>query len=95
MAQAVLDTEYEYEQDNAWKEKERRAEVRVMSRMAVSDPLYFARGYILNRPMGSHERKIMAGVLKFYNPEYYELNQFILGEADELDLHKELEKEEI
>lgn len=60
-----------------------------MNRLAVDEPYLFARGYILNKKKGSQERKMMAGVLKFYNPGYYQEHEILLGEAIEMEVDAE------
>ena len=101
LAQYELDAEYGEYHDTEWANKQRRASVRVMNRLAVDEPYLFARGYILNKKKGSHERKMMAGILKFYNPRYYQEHEILLGEAieikvatDETDGESELDTEE-
>lgn len=101
IAQYELDAEYDEYHDTEWANKHRRASTRVMNRLAVDEPYLFARGYILNKKKGSHERKVMAGVLKFYNPGYYQEHETLLGEViemevdpDETDGGSELDTEE-
>jgi hypothetical protein len=101
IAQYELDAEYDEYHDTEWANKHRRADVRVMNRLAVDEPYLFARGYILNKEKGSHERKVMAGILKFYNLGYYQEHEILLGEAiemkvdpDEIDGESELDTEE-
>jgi len=88
-AQHELDTEYITYHITEWRDKHRRARNRavtqIMANMAVERPNRFVRQYILDKEEGSRERKIMTGLLKVLNPEYYEENQDVLGEAVDLD----------
>jgi len=85
IAQYELDAEYAEYHDTEWAKKHQRASVRVMNRLAIDEPYLFARGYILDKKKGSPERKMMAGVLKFYNPRYYQEHETLLGEAIEME----------
>ena len=88
-AQDEVDTEYLTYHITEWQDKYRRATnravIQTMTIMAVERPDRFAKQHILNEQEGSRKRKIMTGLLKVFNPEYYKENQDVLGEADDLD----------
>jgi len=48
-------------------------------------PLLFVTNWILDKEEGSEERIRMTGLLKLFNPEYYEANKQVLGEAMDWD----------
>lgn len=67
----------------------------MMSQLAIENPFLFAKGYVLNKERGSKERKLMAGVLKTFNPEYYQQHHVLLGEADSDELKISLDDTDI
>ena len=88
-AQHEVDAEYLTSHMTEWEDKNRRARNRAVTQMmtntAVERPDRFVKQHILDKEEGSRERKIMTGLLKVLNPEYYEENQDVLGEAVDLD----------
>lgn len=88
-AQDEVDTEYIAYHTKEWQDKHRRAKNRARTQLiaitAVEKPDRFVRQYILDTDEGSSERKVMTGILKVFNPEYYEENQDVLGETIDLD----------
>ena len=60
-----------------------------MRATAIERPKWFAQKYILHKEQGSSERRTMAGMLKTLNPEYYEENRDILGEASDWEEFEE------
>lgn len=88
-AQEEIDTEYITHHMTEWQNKIRRAKNRALTQMmtitAVERPDRFVKQHILSKEEGSRERKFTTGLLKVLNPEYYEENQDVLGEAADLD----------
>jgi hypothetical protein len=88
-AQEEIDIEYLTHHMTEWQDKNRRAENRALTQMmaitAVERPDRFVKQHILDKEEGSRERKVITGLLKVLNPEYYEENQDVLGEAEDLD----------
>jgi hypothetical protein len=87
-AQLELDMEFLEYYRQEWKDKNRLANVCMMKTLAIEKPYYFIRGYVLDKREGSDERKKMTGILKFFNPEFYEVYRKQLGEAMEWDKSK-------
>jgi len=81
LAQYEIDKDFIEYHNAKWEDKAHQAEGRMMRILAQKKPYFFARGYIIDKDAGSKERKVMSGVLKALNPEYWERNKDILGEA--------------
>jgi hypothetical protein len=67
----------------------------MMNLLAKDNLLIFAREHILNRK-GNEERKLIAEILNYYNPEFYKQNQLVLDKTrdlDEITSNFEMEKE--
>ena len=76
-----LDREFLQYHQEEWADKNRHAVVQMMKLLAVERPASFARAFVLDKPEGSEERKAMTGILKFLNPEFYEIYREVLGES--------------
>jgi hypothetical protein len=80
-AQQELDEEYRAYHLEEWERKGQKAESRMMVRLAKEKPFLFAQEWVVNEEEGSRKRRYMAGLLKKMNPQFYAVNQNILGEA--------------
>lgn len=85
IAQLEIDKGYLNHHDEEWQDKNRLAVARMMKILAVEAPYLFVQGYVLDKEEGTQERRIMAGILKALNPEFYEQYQELLGEAMDWD----------
>jgi hypothetical protein len=81
IAQHEIDREFIDYHNQEWNEKLKAADLKMVRIMAREKPDLFVRNFVLGRDKNSRERKLMAGVLQRHNPEYYQLNQEVLGEA--------------
>jgi hypothetical protein len=82
-AQQELDREYHEYHNEEWALKNDKATSKMMVKLAKEQPFMFARGYIMGEEQGSLRRRTMVGFLKKMNPQYYDENSQILGEAVE------------
>lgn len=82
IAQHELDKDYIEYHNQEWEDKHKAANLEMVRTMATRKPDMFARNFVLGRGKTSRERKLMAGMLQRYNPEYYQLNQDLLGEVE-------------
>ena len=85
IAQAEVDREFQNHHHEEWVYKGQRVDARMMMILAREKPFLFYHGYVRKHAMGTEERKRIVGVLKMFNPQYYERNKGKLGEAMEWD----------
>ena len=81
LAQSFIDEAYLQYSQGEWEEKQQIATAQMMRQIALRTPLLFVTSWILPKEEGSAERSKMTGLLKLFNPEYYEANKEVLGEA--------------
>ena len=85
IAQSFIDEAYLQYNQEEWEDKSKIAQAQMMRTVAMRTPLLFATNWILDKEEGSEERIRMTGLLKLFNPEYYEANKQVLGEAMDWD----------
>jgi hypothetical protein len=83
IAQYELDRDWLDYHIQQWEKKEVASDGRMMILLAKEKPHLFAKGYITDKVEESETRKIYSGILKEFNPEYWEENKDVLGEARE------------
>jgi hypothetical protein len=82
-AQQEMDKEYDEYHNEEWALKNDKATSKMMVLLAKEKPFLFARGYIMGEEQGSLRRRTMVGFLKKMNPQFYDVNHQVLGEAVE------------
>jgi hypothetical protein len=85
-AQNKINLEHWKYHSDEWDYKNELARLRVMIMVAIANPRVFANRFVFEEEQGSELRKVMAGMLKRFNPEYYEKHRDELGDTVEWDV---------
>jgi hypothetical protein len=80
-AQRDIDYEHLVYNSKEWLYKNQIARLRVMIMIAIVNPRLFVKRFVFEEKERSEERKRMAGMLKRFNPKYYDKHCDELGEA--------------
>jgi hypothetical protein len=79
IAQHEIDKEYFDYHNEEWAKKLKAADLKMVRLMAKEKPDLFVRNFVLGRDKTSRERRLMAGILQAYNPEFYETYKDVLS----------------
>lgn len=81
-AQQDIDHEHLVYHSSEWLYKNQIARLRVMIMIAIGNPRLFVKRFVFEEEVGSKQRKRMAGMLKRFNPKYYDKHCDEVGEAE-------------